>query len=149
MTKKNKLGLEVTYNLDVIVRALTNIIQRMNLAVISFVASLSLGCSSVGYFERDDSPEDHKVVSGREAYPWAVMNITRSDVLMIGYMGWNGGPVSLLLWAPYFAIDLPISLCVDTVTMPWQIYRYSNFPDQKDAEGESPQIFQRESEGAR
>lgn len=118
-----------------------NRIARLPTFLIVMVwALLFSGCASIGYFDRNDDPKDEGVISGRETYPWAVMNITRSELCGIGYLGWKGGPFALLSWSPYFAIDLPISLCVDTVTMPWQIYRYSNFPDQKKSEAESPQI---------
>lgn len=132
------------FNLNIVVSVFLNKklrngnVRLCNLLIANFMALILSGCASVEYFRRNDQPDDERMISGRETYPWAVMNITRSEIIGIGYLGWKGGAFPLLLWAPLFAVDVPISLFVDTVTAPWQIQRYSDFPDEVNSNDEKP-----------
>ena len=90
------------------------------------------GCASIVYFNAasqvpDESPsvpsvsaEGSMVMSGLQP----CFAATSMDFAGLGYFGEEGGPLVLLLWSPFFVVDLPISFCTDILTMPWQISRY-------------------------
>ena len=97
------------------------------------------GCASIVYFNAasqvpDESPsvpsvsaEGSMVMSGLQP----CFAATSMDFAGLGYFGEEGGPLVLLLWSPFFVVDLPISFCTDILTMPWQISRYRRvyYPD--------------------
>ena len=95
-------------------------------------------CSSVGYFRAASTlpEESHSSASlkfeigcGRRAlYPLACMNIIADDFRFAGELWHEASGFSIIFW-PFIAIDLPISLCSDVVSMPWQIARYQDFPE--------------------
>ena len=93
-------------------------------------------CSSFGYFHAARTlPEESQSSSslewdfGRRArYPLACMNMTADDFRFAGELWHEASAFSIICW-PFIAIDLPISLCADVVSMPWQIARYQDFPE--------------------
>ena len=93
-------------------------------------------CSSFGYFHAARTlPEESQSSSsldwdfGRRArYPLACMNMTANDFRFAGELWHEASAFSIIHW-PFIAIDLPISLCADVVSMPWQIARYQDFPE--------------------
>ena len=86
------------------------------------------GCASIVYFNAASQVPDESPSVSAVSIDDSIMSVdqpcfaaTSMDFTGLGYLGEKGGPLALLLWSPFFVVDIPISLCTDIVTMPWQI----------------------------
>lgn len=92
------------------------------------MAVMLSGCAWVAYMNPGDTiPEE----THRKTYPWAVMNITRSDFVAISTCIHDADKGGLIM-VPYLICDTLFSLVADIVSFPWQINRCMNFPADED-----------------
>ena len=98
------------------------------------VAAIGLsGCCMLAYI--DDAcnlPEESSACGcnyGRRVnWPRSCMNMTANDFKTIwGFM--DESLIGGCLIAPFILPDVPFSLCADLVSMPWQLSRYKDFPE--------------------
>ena len=107
--------------------------RRLISMMLGAVGLLALGgCASTEYFNmvRMEPEELPSVVTEdlceiRRVQP--CFTVTTRDFVALGYVATKGGPLCLPFWLPIFVPDIPVSLCTDIVTMPWQIARYRRF----------------------
>lgn len=124
----------------------------MKRAIVTVVGVVSVmmfgGCASIVYFNAASQvPDELPSVPSVSAEGSMVMSglqpcfaATSMDFTGLGYLGEKGGPLALLLWSPFFVVDIPISLCTDIVTMPWQISRYRHIHGMDDSEARSAMV---------
>ena len=81
----------------------------------------------VAYSEKDGQ----RTQSWREYGHWfhPCFNGVAGDFRALGYVG-KGGPCAVALWSPLLLADTVLSLVADVLTMPWQLYRYYQLPEQ-------------------
>ena len=91
---------------------------------VAAMAVMFSGCAWITYMNPGDTlPEE----THRETFPWAVMNMTRSDFVAIGTCLSDADKGGFIM-VPYLICDTAFSLVADVVSCPWQINRYMNFP---------------------
>ena len=93
------------------------------------------GCCSCAYFDDACTRPEESSVSGlhcgrREEWPRACMNITAKECGLISD-GMDEDVVLGSLFGLCLLPDVACSLCVDLVTMPWQLSRYKDFPEER------------------
>lgn len=99
------------------------------------VLSLLSGCASIAYYKRvsmepEESPSVPVGRYYRESFQRSCFNATCSDFDMLGVVAnAGGGPIGFAIFAPFFIVDIPVSLCTDIVAMPWQVARYRRLTD--------------------
>ena len=105
------------------------------------------GCASMVYFSSEGHVPDEAPSVSAVSIDDSIMSVdqpcfaaTSMDFTGLGYLGEKGGPLALLLWSPFFVVDIPISLCTDIVTMPWQISRYRHIHGMDDSEARSAMV---------
>lgn len=93
------------------------------------------GCCSCAYFDDACTRPEESSASGlhcgrREEWPRACMNITAKECGLISD-GMGEDLVLGSLLGLCLLPDVACSLCVDLVTMPWQLSRYKGFPEKR------------------
>lgn len=93
------------------------------------------GCCSCAYFDDACTRPEESSASGlhcgrREEWPRACMNITAKECGLISD-GMGEDLVLGSLLGLCLLPDVACSLCVDLVTMPWQLSRYKDFPEER------------------
>ena len=114
-------------------KLLKSLLRIVILVIVTVVGVVSVmmfgGCASIVYLSAashvpDEPPSVSAVYEG--SLEMSVMQpcfaATHMDFVGLGYVGDKGGP--LLFCGPFLVADIPISLCTDIVTMPWQILLY-------------------------
>lgn len=104
-----------------------------NLCAGAVMLGLCAGCAATSYFHDIvtlpvEAPYRSSGHNSGQVWPHSCFNMTAGDFRAYGYAAERGGPIVALLWLPGLVIDLPISLCADTLSSPWQIARYRSFP---------------------
>ena len=91
------------------------------------------GCWSASYAYlgkvRKEPDELPSVVTSdvcEERWVHPCFTATTRDFVALGYVG-EKCPLALPFLLPFIVPDIPVSLCTDIVTMPWQIARYRRF----------------------
>lgn len=99
------------------------------------MAALVSGCASIKYFDDAlSTPEEPRAKSGyggtgrRSEWPYPCMNMTMKDLTAFSGMWEEGGVFAAVFVWPFLAIDVPMSLISDTVSLPWQLARDLDVP---------------------
>ena len=105
-----------------------------NLCMGAALLGLSAGCASISYFQTVstlpvEAPYGRSGHNCGQVWPHPCFNMTAGDFRAYGYVAQGGGLVFALLWLPGLVVDLPISLCADILSFPWQTARYRSFPE--------------------
>ena len=106
----------------------------MRLCVSTVLWGLCAGCASTSYFHTVltlpvEAPYRSSGHNCGQVWPYFCFNMTVGDFRAYGCAAEGGGPLVALLGLPVLAIDLPISLCADILSSPWQVARYRSFPE--------------------
>ncbi len=108
--------------------------KLLRMGLVSLALLACGGCTAVGYFHTvatcpTEAPWQSQGYLSGQVYPHACFNMTAADLRAGGYLLGRGGPLIGLFWLPFFAVELPVSLCADVVSTPWQVVRYRSFPE--------------------
>jgi len=112
-----------------------SLLKRLEAIALTFVALACGGCATSSYFHTTATlPTEAPWQSsghncGQRWMSQPCFNITAADFRGYGYLAGRGGPLIALLWLPGLVIDVPISLCADVVSTPWQIARHNRLPE--------------------
>lgn len=106
----------------------------MRLCASTVLWGLCAGCASTSYFHTVltlpvEAPYRSCGHNCGQVWPYSCFNMTVGDFRAYGCAAESGGPLVALFWLPALAIDLPISLCADILSSPWQVARYRSFPE--------------------